>query len=243
AAAMTGGLCRTRRQANACVLKRSIGITALGATDGAVGPLVEALRDQGKETTVFHANGFGGAAFTRFAERGAFSEIVDLTPHELTRLHLAGAHVPMEGRFAAGRDVPRVVLPGGLNFIGLGEKSLVPLAYLERPHYEHSGFFTHVKVTPEEMIRMATLLAEALNESLGATQLIVPMGGFSHQDREEGEIEDPGLREAFLNTVRKELSSHVRLTVLDAHLFDPIVTAEILRTLDDAAEIPRNAAQ
>lgn len=243
AAAMTAGLCRTRRKANACVLSPSIGITALGATDAAVTPLVEALNSQGRETTVFHANGFGGAAFTRFAERGAFNAIVDLTPHELTRIHLAGVHVEMEGRFTAASEVPRVVLPGALNFIGLGEKSLVQSEYLTRPHYEHSGFFTHVKLTPDEMASMAEKLVAALNSCTGERTLIVPMGGFSHHDRPGGAIEDPALREVFLTTAQKNLSADVRLIEADAHLFDPMITEYMLAALDGAAEPQRSAAQ
>ncbi|MEM9970391.1 MAG: Tm-1-like ATP-binding domain-containing protein [Pseudomonadota bacterium] len=243
AAAMIGGLCRTRRKANACVLSPSIGITALGATDRAVRPLVDALRAQGEETTVFHANGFGGAAFMRFAERGAFSAMIDLTPHELTRIMLAGVHVPMDARFTAAPQVPRIVLPGALNFIGLGQKDLVPPDYLRRPHYEHSGFFTHVQLTEDEMAQVARGLAHALNSCVGYRHVIVPMGGFSHHDRPGGDIEGPALREVFLETIRREADAGVTVTALDAHLFDPAVTSAVLGSLEAATDMPKEAAQ
>ncbi|MEO1238493.1 MAG: Tm-1-like ATP-binding domain-containing protein [Pseudomonadota bacterium] len=231
AAALAAGLCRAKRRADTCVSAPSIAITGLGATDSAVRPLIEALQDQGEETTVFHANGFGGAAFARFAERGAFSALIDLTPHELTRINIAGDHVPMPGRFTAAPEKPRIVLPGGLNFLGLGAKSLVPKRFLERPHYEHSGLFTHVKLTEPEMANMATHLAGALNACTGPRTLIVPMGGFSHHDAPGGAIEDPGLRGVFLDTMRAELSSDVKITELEGHLFDPSVTQAILAEL------------
>ncbi len=241
AAAMTSGLCRARRRTGGSHPTPSIGITALGATDGAVVPLVKELRKRGEEATVFHANGFGGAAFSRFAEHGAFRAIVDLTPHEMTRFHLAGVHARMRTRFTTGGAIPRVVLPGALNFIGLGEKHLIHPDYLERPHYEHSGLFTHVKLTNEEMSRMAGFLAKALNECEGPRTLIVPMGGFSHQDRHGGDIEDPDLRIVFLETVRKHLRHQIKVKVLDAHLFDQAVTAEILSALCAAATIHGSA--
>ncbi|MEL7106546.1 MAG: Tm-1-like ATP-binding domain-containing protein [Pseudomonadota bacterium] len=231
AAAMAAGLCRTQRRANACVLTPSIGITGLGATDAAVCPLVERLQALGEETTVFHANGFGGAAFARFAKRGAFSTLIDLTPHELTRINIAGAHAPMQGRFTAAPERPRIVLPGALNFIGLGEKSLVPKRFLSRPHYEHSGLFTHVKLTNDEMANMAGLLAGAMNTCTGPSALIVPMGGFSHHDAPGGAIEDPDLRAVFLDTMRDKLKPEVTVTALDGHLFDPAVTEAILDQL------------
>ena len=94
-------------------------------------PLVEKVRAHGHEATVFHANGYGGAAFARFADRGAFHTIVDLTPHEMTRMMVNGAHVDMPRRFSAAPDVPRVTLPGAMNFVGLGQKSLMPQHYLK----------------------------------------------------------------------------------------------------------------
>ena len=234
-AALTAGLCSTRREAGACVANPSIGITALGATETAVTSLMSALAERGQESTVFHSNGYGGAAFARFVERGALRAIVDLTPHELTRIHLAGSHVPMPNRFSAGTDLPRIVLPGGLNFIGLGEESLLPERYLDRPRYAHSSFFTHVKLLEEEMHVVAHALAESLNVTTGPAALIVPMGGFSHQDRVGGLIEDPGLRQVFLDRFLESLRRDIVVTALDAHISAPETTREIIDTLDDLA--------
>ena len=232
AAALTAGLCATRRQANACIDNPSVGITALGVTESAVAALVQRYSGRGQECTVFHSNGYGGAAFARFARRGAFHAIVDLTPHELTRICIAGAHVPMPDRFTAGSSLPRIVLPGAVNFVGLGEKSLIPRDYLERPHYEHSGYFTHAKLKPSEMRIVADRLAVDLNALDGPRALIVPMGGFSHQDCPGGAIEDRELRDVFLQRVRDRLLPQVRLETLDAHISAPEVTEAVVATLD-----------
>ncbi|MDJ0994011.1 MAG: Tm-1-like ATP-binding domain-containing protein [Dinoroseobacter sp.] len=231
-AALTAGLCSTRRQANACVAAPSIAVTGLGATEGAVKRLTGTLKEREIESTVFHANGYGGAAFARFAERGAFSSVIDLTPHEVTRIHVAGAHVPMPTRFSSARDIPYIMLPGGINFIGLGERSLVPSEYLDRPHYAHSGYFTHVKLTPIEICKVAEVLADSLNSVTGPAALIVPMGGFSHQDCPGGAIEDAQLRQVFLDQVSERLSDTVKVEVLEAHICAPQTTQQILETLD-----------
>ena len=218
AAALTAGLCATFRKPDASVSKRSVGITGLGATEAAVSALVSRFAMGGREATVFHANGYGGAAFARLAGRGAFDAIIDLTPHEVTRIHIAGAHVSMPDRFSAGGDLPRILLPGAVNFLGLGAKSTLPSAYLERPHYQHSGYFTHAKVTPDEMATVAEILVGALNDAQGPRALIVPMGGFSHQDRPGGAIEDPELRAIFFEVAREGLDAQVTLDVIDAHI-------------------------
>lgn len=232
AALMTAGLCKKKRKGELTEIAPSIGITALGATEGAVNPLVKALAKRGEESTVCHSNGYGGAAFARFARHGAFKAIVDLTPHEITRLHIAGAHVPMPERFTAGGNCPRIVLPGAMNFIGLGQIELIPDHFLMRPHYAHTGLFTHVKVTEEEMRKVSTELALSLNEHSGPAAVIVPMGGFSHQDCPGGAIEDETLREVCLATLKSKLAPHITLKVRDQHLSDPEITDTVLTTLD-----------
>ncbi|MEO0342177.1 MAG: Tm-1-like ATP-binding domain-containing protein [Pseudomonadota bacterium] len=229
-AAMVAGLCQTRRKGGTCVDAQSVGITALGVTDGAVRPLLTALRDQGQETTVFHANGYGGAAFARFAKRGAFHSVIDLTPHEVTRIHVAGAHVPMTDRFNAALDVPRIVLPGGVNFVGLGQKNLMPEHFLARPHYEHSNLFTHAKLTFDEMEHVTKILMAALAQATSSKALIVPLGGFSSQDCVGGAIEDANLRGVFFETAKAHADPNLQITAIDAHLFAPEITETILRT-------------
>ena len=80
AALLTAGLCKKTRKGELTEMKSSVGITGLGATDGAVKQLVAGLAGQGREATVFHANGYGGAAFARFADQRAFDGIIDLPP-------------------------------------------------------------------------------------------------------------------------------------------------------------------
>ncbi|MEM1287764.1 MAG: Tm-1-like ATP-binding domain-containing protein [Pseudomonadota bacterium] len=233
AAAMLAGLCQASTTLPHVSTNPSVGITALGVTGAAADRLVAAIKEKGEEATVFHANGFGGAAYARFARCNTFHSVVDLTCHELTRQHVAGAHVEMPDRFSAARDagVPQIVLPGGMNFIGLGELSLVPPAYLERPHYRHSKLFTHVQVTVDEMERVAQKLVGYLNGSTAPTSLVVPMGGFSHEDRAGGAIESPELRRVFLKIVEGSLRPHVGLKVSDSHINDAQITDLIMDEL------------
>ena len=231
-AALAAGLCRAEAVARADC--QSVAVTSLGATAAGTDALLEQLR-QGEdiEATVFHANGYGGAALVRMIEQGNFDALVDLTTHEMTRIVIDGPHVPMPNRCSAAGDarVPQIVLPGGLNFLGLDAIETVAPEYLERPHYRHSGFFTHVKLTSDEMERVAASLCEQLNASLLASHLIVPMGGFSHQDRRGGAICDPALREAFLGTATRMLDGRTEIVRMDAHIGDPQVAMLIMELL------------
>lgn len=226
-AAMIAGLCRSHAVRQPSGDAPSIGITALGATAGAIDHLTGRLRARGREYTVFHANGFGGAAYARFAQAGAFGAVVDLTVHEITRWMFAGAHAPMPHRFTAAARLPQIILPGGLNFIGLGESRAVPRRYLGRPHYRHSGYFTHVKLTAEEMERAAAALADQVARATGPVRVIVPMGGFSHEDRPGGAIEDRRLREI----AREALAARLPVDVLPHHICDPRTAEAIVAAL------------
>ncbi|WP_299417446.1 Tm-1-like ATP-binding domain-containing protein [uncultured Sulfitobacter sp.] len=191
AAAGVAGLVKARRVDRTD--KQTIALTTLGATGPAGSQIARGLSDAGYETTVFHANGYGGAAFARFVREGHADGIIDLNVHELGRIHLAGAHVDMPERFTAGASLPRVVLPGALNFLGLGALETISPSYLDRPHYRHTNQFTHIKLTHDEMVAQATRLAAILNK-LDDCHVILPMGGFSHEDRAGGAIEDEALR-------------------------------------------------
>ncbi len=61
------------------------------------------------------------------------------------------------------------------------------------------------------------------------------MEGFSHQDRAGGLIEDPALRQVFLDRVLKSLRQDIVVTALDAHISVSETTREIIETLDDLA--------
>lgn len=229
-AALIAGLCGQQAQQPHVSENPSVGITALGATEGASSALVGALDAIGEESTVFHANGYGGAAFARFAECGAFKAVIDMTCHELTRWRFAGAHVPMPTRFSAASHLPQVVLPGCLNFIGLGEIGLVPEHYLDRPHYRHSGFFTHVKLTEDEMAEAAGELAGYLNAATAPVHVVIPMGGFSHQDRPGGAIEDTALRQICLD-VLSDRSRGYSVDTIPQHINDPETAERVIGLL------------
>jgi uncharacterized protein (UPF0261 family) len=230
AAAITGGLYHSTLPTGPASLTPSVGVTSLGVTGPGTDALCARLRANGDEVTVFHANGFGGAAFTRWAQNGAFKSVVDFTPHELTRCYIAGVNADMPGRFTAMGHLPRVVLPGGVNFIGLGEAALMPEVYQARPHYAHSPLFTHVQCSEDEIIKCANILGEALSQATAPVRVLIPMGGFSSEDRPGGAIESPALRASFADT----LETHIPLTRLTGHINDTAVAeivADTLRTI------------
>lgn len=228
AAAITGGLYHATLPTGPAAGAPSVGVTSLGVTGPGCDALCDNLKAAGHEVTVFHANGFGGAAFTRWATIGAFKSVIDYTPHELTRCYIGGLHADMPERFTAMGHLPRVLLPGGVNFIGLGEPDLIPQRYKDRPHYSHSPLFTHVQCTESEMVTCANILGKALKQATAPVRVLIPMGGFSSEDRPGGAIESPALRMAFADT----LEAHIPLTRLNGHINNAAVAHAATAALD-----------
>ena len=223
AAAMVGGICRNPRKRLHVSESPSVGVTALSATGRGVDELRRIIRADEREATVFHSNGYGGAALVRWCDAGAFDGVIDYTIHDLTRIHIGGAHADMPRRFTAAAEngVPQVIVPGGANIIGLGEIAYLRQEYLQRPHYHHSKLFTHVKMTEDEMRRCAEVLSAELSQARSHVSVLVPMGGFSAEDRPGGAVEDEALRGVFLDTLRECVAGCVPIVARDEHINDP----------------------
>ena len=233
AAALVAGICRNPRRRTHVSEAPSVAITALSATGGGVDALRRIIREDGRESTVFHSNGFGGAALVRWCDAGAFDGVIDYTIHDLTRIHVGGARTDMPRRFRAASEngVPQVIVPGGANIIGLGEIDYLDPAYLERPHYHHSRLFTHVKMTEDEMRHCARVLGEELSRARSFVSVLVPMGGFSAEDRTGGAVEDPNLRNVFLETLRDSVEGCVPIMAREEHINDPAFARAAYDTL------------
>lgn len=223
AAALTFGLVHGEPPSVHASEDRSIALSGLGVTNTGVINLQRQLESRGHETTVFHAYGTGGAALINYIDAGAFLGLIDFTPHELTRLRIDGFHVEMSRRFVAAVEagLPVVVVPGGLNFIGMGEFESLSDEYRKRPIFRHSHAFTHVGVTASEMADQTEYLMECLSQAKSPVCIVVPMKGFSSTDREGGDLHSPELREVFMDAARANASANVDIVECpDLHIDD-----------------------
>ncbi|HCQ65952.1 MAG TPA: hypothetical protein DIU07_12730 [Rhodobacteraceae bacterium] len=209
---------------------KSVAVSLLGVTQQAGEEVLRLLRAAGQETAAFHANGFGGAAFARFAAEGALCGAIDLTVNEIVRMHVVGAHVDMPTRFTCAAALPRIVLPGTLNFLDGGIQDQMPAEYHARPHYRQSSYFTHVKLTEAELTKATRRLSRDLNTSTAHCEVLVPMGGFSSEDRPGGAIEDEGLRELAAEIFEAEARAYT-VTRLPYHISAPETAREAVSRL------------
>jgi uncharacterized protein (UPF0261 family) len=207
-----------------------IGMTIYGQTTPAAMAIKGVLEARGYEVFTFHCNGTGGKAMEELAVEGFLEALFDLSTHELTDELLGGIHGADAQRLVAGgrKGVPRLVVPGGVDVITLGERETVPEAYREQPYVPHNPHITLVRVNEEQMTRLATVMAQRLNQARGPVAVVIPRGGFSFYNRDGLHFRDLEADGAFVRTLQTQLKPEIPLYEFESHVNDPQFVTEIV---------------
>ena len=210
--------------------KPRVGITIYGQTTPAGLPIKTLLEEKGYEVFAFHSNGTGGNAMEELAVEGGLDALFDLTTHELTDEIFGGIHAGGPERLLAGglKGVPRLVAPGAIDVITLREPETIPQVYRSQPSVPHNPHITLVRVNEQQMIRLATVMAERLNQSRGLVTVVIPKGGFSFYNRDGLHFRDLKADQAFVDTLRANLKPGIPLYEFDNHVNDPPFVSEIV---------------
>jgi len=204
--------------------KKAIATTMYGNTTPAVMRAKAILEKAGYEVVVFHPNGTGGRAMEELVEQDAFIAVLDMTPHEVTGQLFDDSTKGIADRLeVAGRKgIPQVVVPGCIDFLVKGPFDSLPPEYQKRKHYYFNPATTMVKLTKEEMVTAAKVIAEKLNKAKGPTEVAIPLGGFNMYCHKGEPLYDPEVDMAFIATLKKHLKPQIKVTEVDAHINDPI---------------------
>lgn len=222
-AALLGMLERAKKPS--LMNQEQIALTMLGQTTpaGMAGRAI--LEKQGYRVVAFHPNGVGGAAMEEFIAQGAFSGVWELTPHEvgdelLSKIHSAG---PDRMKHAGMLGIPQVVVPGCMDFFyGTPEMPhMLASRYHDRQTYMINSEVILVKLSTEEALRVADVLAQKINQSIGPVTLVVPLKGISRYDRPEYPFYNPDLDAVLFKQIKKSLLPGVPVVEMDLHISDP----------------------
>jgi uncharacterized protein (UPF0261 family) len=207
-----------------------IGITIYGQTTPAalvIKPQLEAL---GYEVFAFHCNGTGGQSMEELAVEGLLDGLFDLSTHEITDEIFGGIHAGNTDRLLAGglAGIPRLVVPGGLDIITLRELETVPEIYRGQPYVKHNPHITLVRLTTGQMIKVADVMVERLNQATAPVIVAIPKGGFSFYNKDGLHFRDIKADEAFIQTLKAKLKPEIEICELDGHVNDPVFIQAIL---------------
>jgi uncharacterized protein (UPF0261 family) len=215
--------------------KKRIALTMFGFVTKAAEEIKKNLEGRGYEVIAFHANGTGGMAMEELAREGLFDGILDLATHELAD-ELMGGYCqgigPERVMPAAGLDIPRLVVPGGLDCAVLEfTRYNIPDQYKDRKIFFYD-FRSAIRLSETESVAVARQLAEKLNSKPSNCMLVIPTKGWSEADCEGGPLYDPRISDILVNELKRCLNPQIEIKEVDNHINDPPF-AEVLSALMD----------
>jgi len=202
----------------------SVAMSMLGTTTPGALRAKGLLEKKGYEVIAFHQNGTGGIAMEDFISDGMFIGVLDINLHELADLVVGGLHRSIrEYRLEnAGKlGIPQVIAPGSINYSVQGPFETLPDELKQRKYIIHNPNLTLVRLSPEELVEVAKLVAKKLNVAKGPVHVFIPLKGFSYPDRVGLPHWEPETNLLFINVLKEELNSKIPVYEIDAHINDP----------------------
>jgi uncharacterized protein (UPF0261 family) len=216
--------------------KKRIALTMFGFITQAAEAIKGFLEEMGYEVIAFHANGTGGMAMEELAAEGYFDGILDLATHELAdelkKGYCAGIG-PERLSPPTGLDIPRLVVPGGLDCAVLEfTRENIPNEFRDRKVFFYD-FRSAIRLSEKETLYLAGQLAEKLNLSPSNTKVLIPAGGWSEADRIGGPLHDPTISEAFILKLKECLNHSIEVKEVGLHINDPAFARLASKVMDE----------
>ncbi len=216
--------------------KPLIGITTLGsAVFKYVTWAKPLLEEKGYEVAVFHTNGIGGHAFEQYVEQGLLAGALDLSFFELAN-YLYKTNEGVNRLEAISKmEIPQVIAPGAVHWVGwYGSPEIIPPRFSDRELHWHNPLTFGVRLSADEMVFIAEVMAEKLNKAAGPTVVLIPTQGFSGYDRPgKSCLYQPEGRKAFIEALKRHIEPRIKVIDLDMHINDPAFIEHAVAILDD----------
>ncbi|MBW1788345.1 MAG: Tm-1-like ATP-binding domain-containing protein, partial [Deltaproteobacteria bacterium] len=178
--------------------KKRIALSMFGFITEGAERVKTSLEDLGYEVIAFHANGTGGMAMEELAAEGLFDGILDFATHELADELKQGycrGIGPQRLLPVPGMEVPRLVVPGGLDCAVLEfTRDAIPEEYRDRKIFFYD-FRSAVRLDESETLAIADQLAEKLNRAPALNKVLIPLEGWSEADQADAPLYDPDMRD------------------------------------------------
>jgi uncharacterized protein (UPF0261 family) len=207
-------------------------LSTLGTTETCIKIIRGQLLAEGMEPVVFHTVGAGGQAMDEMVEHEHPFAVVDLSLHEITDHFFDGDYDAGadRGKAALSAGIPTVLVPGNADFLVTGPLEDAKKRFPDRTYHVHNAAITALSASDEEMAFLGKHLAQLCNDAKGDYRLLVPMGGFSAFDSEEGPLWNPEGRRVFVDHLTKNISES-QVKILDYHINDPEFAQAVLENI------------
>jgi uncharacterized protein (UPF0261 family) len=212
--------------------EKAIALTMLGPCERCASAVRTALEKSGFQVIGFSAAGIGDKAMEDMTAQGLFQGVVDLAPggvgeHLFGFMRDAGPH-RLEAAGKAG--IPQVVSTCSVNHMTPAKSKYTP-EFHERRKYDLDRFRTWLRMSPNELKRVAGAFAEKLNAAQGPVKVVVPLKGWSSVDAPGNPTYDPEEDRVFVTELRRLLRPKIEILEADCNMEDP----EFAKTVTEAA--------
>ena len=210
--------------------QKQIALTMFGPCDKCAHLVQEGLEKAGFQVIGFHAAGIGDRAMEEMIAEGYFDGVVDLALGGIGEEILGGMRAAGPTRMeAAGKiGIPQVIAPSGVNFMSPSRRNYKP-DYHTRRKYDLDKDRTWLRLSPEELKEVATIMVNKLNQAKGPVIFMIPTGGWSTADLPGSAAFDPEEDQVFLETLREKCRPEISIRAVNAHLEDPAFGEAVIK--------------
>ncbi|MFH0958257.1 MAG: Tm-1-like ATP-binding domain-containing protein [Pseudomonadota bacterium] len=196
-----------------------VAMSMFGPTERCSHYVRQSLESKGYQVIGFSAAGICDRAMENMISEGFFDAVVELAPGGVGEELLGGMRAAGPDRLTAAgkRGIPQVIAPGGVNLTS-PRKSRYKPEHHERRKFELDELRTFLRVSDEEIVSIAKVLAEKLNQSSGPSVFLFPTMGWSAVDTASSHMFDKEQDRLFLGTLKNLVSDSVIIREVDANL-------------------------
>jgi uncharacterized protein (UPF0261 family) len=199
--------------------KPLIGMTNLGVLTAGCMHALDLFHERGFEVIVFHAVGSGGRAMEQMMKDGLIGAVFDYGLGEIADEVFDGLRAggPERLSVAGSLGLPQVLVPGGLEHVGLlVEPNTVPERWRDHLYTFHNPIILAPRLNADEMRRVAREIIVRLERAGGTGVFMMPSRGTSRYGIEGGELRDAESDAAFADELRRGLPAGYEFVEVDA---------------------------
>jgi uncharacterized protein (UPF0261 family) len=217
---------------------RSIALTMMGPCEKCASLTRASLVERGYQVIGFSAAGIGDRAMEEMIAQGFFQGVVDLAPggvgeHLFGFMRDAG---PDRMESAGKMGIPQIISTCSVNHMTPSKSRYKP-EHLQRRRYNLDKYRTWLRLSTDELEKVAETFAKKLNGATGPVKIVIPLRGWSSADREGSETYDPEEDKIFTRRLKEMLKPGIEVIEVDANMEDPLFAEAIVKAVVDAFSI------
>jgi uncharacterized protein (UPF0261 family) len=120
---------------------------------------------------------------------------------------------------AGSAAIPQVISTCSVNHMTPAKSRYKP-EYLERRRYDLDKYRTWIRLSPDELRKVAVSFRQKLKSAKGPVKIVIPLRGWSSVDYPGNATHDPGEDRVFAEELRKGLNPEIEILEVDANMED-----------------------